>query len=113
MSRKLASIQKVVNVQPIENADAIEMIQVLGWELVAKKGSFKVGDLCVYFEIDSILPETEWSEFMRPRGFRIKTIKLRGQVSMGLALPISILKDYGNLEQVGEDYYFTKNLTII
>lgn len=89
--RKLASIQKVVKVSPIEGADNIEMIQVLGWELVAKKGEFTVGQLCVYFEVDSILPETEWSEFLRPRKFRIRTIKLRGQVSQGLAMPLNIL----------------------
>lgn len=91
MERKLASIQKVLKVQPIPDSDNIEMIQVLGWELVAKKGEFKVGDLCVYVEIDSLLPETTWSEFLRPRKFRIKTIKLRGQVSQGIAFPLSIL----------------------
>lgn len=89
--RQLASIQKVLKIEPIERADSIEKLTVLGWELVAKKGDFKEGDLCVYIEIDSIVPETAWSEFLRPRKFKVRTIKLRGQVSQGLALPLSVL----------------------
>ena len=79
MARKLASVQKIKAIAPIEGADAIEKIEVLGWELVAKKGDFKVGDLCVYVEIDSILPDRPEFEFMRPRKFRVKTIK-RGDI---------------------------------
>lgn len=91
MERKLASIQKVLDIQPIPNADAIEVLTVLGWKVVAKKGEFKVGDLVVYFEVDSILKERPEVEFLRKSNFRIKTIKLRGQVSQGLCLPLSIL----------------------
>jgi hypothetical protein len=89
--RQLASVQKIKAITPIEGADAIERIEVLGWELVAKKGEFKVGDLCVYVEIDGILPERPEFEFMRARKFRVKTIKLRGQISQGIAFPLSIL----------------------
>lgn len=91
MERKLASIQKVLDVQPIPGADAIECLTVLGWKVVSKKGEFKVGDLVVYFEIDSILKESPDVEFLRKSAFRIKTIRLRGQVSQGLCLPLSIL----------------------
>lgn len=91
MERKLASIQKVLDVQPIPGADAIECLTVLGWKVVSKKGEFKVGDLVVYFEVDSILKESPEVEFLRKSNFRIKTIKLRGQVSQGLCLPLSIL----------------------
>ena len=93
MERKLASIQKVLDVQPIPNADAIEVLTILGWKVVAKKGEFKVGDLVVYFEVDSILKESPEVEFLRKSNFRIKTIKLRGQVSQGLCLPLSILPE--------------------
>lgn len=89
--RKLASIQRVKSITPIVGADAIEKLEILGWELVAKKGEFKVGDYCVYVEIDSVLPERPEFEFMRPRKFRVKTIKLRGQISQGIAFPIEIL----------------------
>lgn len=88
--RKMASIQKVVEIQPIEGADKIERITVQGWHLVAKKGEFKVGDLCVYIEIDALLPkDIEAFAFMEKYKFRVKTIKLRGQISQGLALPFS------------------------
>lgn len=89
--RKLASIQAVNAIDPIEGADAIERVRVLGWYVVCKKGDFKVGDLAVYCEIDSVLPEKPEFEFLRARKFRIKTIKLRGQVSQGILFPITIL----------------------
>src|SRR6516164_7450355 len=96
--RKLASVQIVNAAEAIPNADAIERIRVLGWWVVVKKGEFKPGDKLVYCEIDSLLPEQPEFEFLRPNcykaavidaagtvlqapGFRIKTIKLRGQVS--------------------------------
>ena len=110
MGRKLASIQRIVGIDPIDNADAIERVQILGWACVARKGEFKVGDLCVYFEIDSMLPEQEVFEFMRPRGFRIKTIKLRGQVSQGLALPIDELNL--NINYLQEDDDVTETLGV-
>jgi len=93
VDRKLASIQKILNLEPIEKADAIEKATVLGWSLVVKKGEFKVGDACVYVEVDSILPERPEFEFLRARHFRIKTVKLRGQVSQGIAFPLSILPE--------------------
>lgn len=100
MERKLATIEKIKELHPIEGADAIERAVVRGWNLVVKKGEFKVGDFCVYCEIDSLLPEHEEFEFLRPRGFRIKTIKLRGQVSQGIAFPLSVLESVGKLQSV-------------
>lgn len=90
--RKLASIQRVKSASPIEGADAIEKLEILGWELVSKKGEIPPGNLCVYVEIDSVLPERPEFEFMRPRKFRVKTIKLRGQISQGIAFPLEIIK---------------------
>ena len=101
MERKLASIQRVREILPIEGADAIELAVVNSWKIVTKKGEFKPGDLCVYFEIDSFLPMEKDFEFLRKssykkmgdlEGFRLKTIRLRGQVSQGLCLPLSILE---------------------
>ena len=98
MERKLASIQKIVDINPIPNADAIERATVLGWNLVVKKGEFKPGDLCIYCEVDSLLPVKDEYEFLRKscfnsrlNGFRIKTVKLRGQISQGIAFPVGIL----------------------
>jgi RNA ligase (TIGR02306 family) len=106
--RKLASVQTVNAVEPIANADAIEKVRVLGWWVVVKKGEHRPGDKVVYCEIDSLLPERPEFEFLRassfrpartdpeggvtlPAGFRIKTVKLRGQVSQGICFPLSIL----------------------
>ena len=117
--RKLASIQTENTVEPIPNADAIERIRVLGWWVVAKKGEHKPGDKVVYCEIDSLLPERPEFEFLRassfkpaqidatgvtvlPAGFRIKTVKLRGQVSQGICFPLSILPP-GSQDAEGAD----------
>ena len=90
--RKLASIRKISDIQPIPNADAIEKAVVDGWEVVvAKKDNFKVGDLVIYIEIDSIVPKTEGFEFLKKKNYRIRTIKMRGQISQGLILPLSFL----------------------
>ena len=93
--RKLASIRKIAEINPIENADAIEVATVDGWKVVVKKGEFNVGDLAVYLEVDSWVP-TELAPFLtkgkQPREFngvkgeRLRTIKLRGQLSQGLLL---------------------------
>ncbi|HYH97009.1 RNA ligase family protein [Hyalangium sp.] len=92
MERKLVSIQTVENITPIEGADQIVAARVMGWNVVVKKGEFQSGDPCVFFEIDSVLPQgAPWAEFLRPHGFRVKTLKLRGVLSQGLALPVSIL----------------------
>ena len=86
--RSLASIQRITALEPIKGADRIVVARVLGWDVVVQKGLYEVGDLVVYFEIDSILPDRPWCEFMRDRKFRVKTIKLRKQISQGLCVPI-------------------------
>lgn len=92
MERKLVSIQRIDHLEPIPGADNILKARVMGWDVVVKKGEFTAGAPCVFFEIDSVLPEgQEWAEFLRPRSFRVKTARLRGALSQGLALPTSIL----------------------
>lgn len=95
--RALAHIERIAWVKPIEGADNIELIGILGWVCIAKKGEFKENDMCIYFEIDSKLPEKEWSEFMRSKHFKVKTMKLgKFQViSQGLALPLSAFNSEG------------------
>ncbi len=100
--RQLASIQKISKLEPIEGADSIVKATVLGWQLVVKKGEFNIGDLCVYCEIDSILPEKPEFDFLKPRKMRIRTIKLRGQISQGICFPLSILPSGVKIEE-GKD----------
>jgi RNA ligase (TIGR02306 family) len=109
--RKLASIQKIRKIEPIPNADRLELAHILGWKVVIRKGEFKEGDLVVYVEVDSVLPERPEFEFLRDYGFRIRTVKLRGQISQGIAFPISILpkdKEYSIGEDVTEILGITK-----
>jgi len=95
--RKLASVVKIVDIQPIVGADAIMVAKVKGWNVVVKKGEFNVGDLAVYYEIDSFLPVRPQFEFLRKssfkrmgtaEGYRLRTIKLRNVLSQGLLTPI-------------------------
>lgn len=89
--RALAYSARCGKVSPIEGADRIELMEVLGWRVIVKKGEFSEGDLCVYFEIDSKLPEAPWSEFMASKHYKVKTMKLSkfNVISQGLALPYS------------------------
>lgn len=105
--RKLASIRRIGDIQPIEGADSIVVATIDGWKVVVKKDEFKVGDLAVYLEIDSWVPH-ELAPFLSkgsvPReyngvkGERLRTIKLRGQVSQGLLLPL-ILTPHNTLKE--------------
>ena len=79
--RALVHIEKIEWVKPIEGADNIELIGVLGWVCVAKKEEFKQGDLAVYIEIDSKCPESdERFAFLAAKHYKVKTMKLEVQV---------------------------------
>jgi hypothetical protein len=100
--RKLAHIEEINSVCPIEGRDKIEQAKVLGWNLIVKKGEFKDGDKCVYVEIDSLLPSDNPDfAFLEPKKYKIKTIKIGGIISQGIVFPISILPQ-GRYE-VGDD----------
>lgn len=105
--RALAHVEIINDIQPIPNADKIVVASVLGWKVVIRKDEFQIGDKIIYIEIDSKVPETPYFEFLRDRKFKVKTIKLRGQLSQGLIAPLSIL---GRDAAIGEDV--TKELGI-
>lgn len=106
--RKLASIRKISNIEPIEGADKIELVTVDGWKVVvAKDVGHKVGDFVIYCEIDSFLPVREEFEFLRKssfkkmgdqEGFRLRSIKLKNTLSQGLILPLSVLEGEGEMK---------------
>lgn len=117
--RALAHIEKIEWVKPIEGADNIELIGVLGWRCIAKKGEFNVGDVCVYIEIDSKVPETSEFEFLRPRHFKIKTMKLNKfkdeygdpVVSQGIAIPDKLFDSLYNKEKLMHKYRIGDDVT--
>lgn len=97
--RKLATIQRIKSIEPIEGADNIELAMIKGWQVVVRKGEFEPGDFCVYFEIDSLLdinrPEFEFlassgvkTDAEGNTGHVLKTRKLRGKYSQGLVIPV-------------------------
>lgn len=97
--RKLASIQKVKEIKLIENSDHLEVLTVLGWKVVARRGDFQVGELCIYFEIDSILPPLPAFDFLKKNDYRLKTERMRGQLSQGLCWKTDILPPFVQIEE--------------
>jgi len=109
--RKLATIRQISEVAPIVGGDMIERARVDGWDVVIRRGELKPKDLCVFFEIDSFLPTTESFLFLERNGrkkmiyegkevegYRLRTCKLRGQISQGLALPLSSFPNLSTTE---------------
>lgn len=97
IERKMASVQKIAEIKPIEGADRIVAYRINGWWVVDSKDKYEVGDYVVFCEVDSWIPHElapflskgkEPREFEGVKGERLKTIKLRGQLSQGLILPI-------------------------
>ena len=110
--RKLATLREIDEILPIEGADAIEVAVVGGWKVVVKKGEFKPGMRAVYCEIDSWIPTKlapylskgkEPREFEGIKGERLRTIKLRGQLSQGLLLNLDLALPFTNSFQIGDD----------
>lgn len=102
--RALAYIVNCGRVFEIVGADNIALSEVNGWKVIIKKNEISEGDKCVFFEIDSKLPEAEWSEFLRPKHFKIKTMKLSkfNAISQGLLMPITLFPELADME-VGTD----------
>ena len=117
--RSLVTIQKVKQISVIPDSDFLELAHIMGWQCVVKKGEFQEGDLGVYYEVDSFLPQDERYEFLRNssyrenadngKGFRIRTAKMRGQLSQGLLLPLS---KFPELESSSEGEDVTEKLNV-
>jgi len=93
----LASIERITNIQPIENADKIVLDFIQGWQVIIKKDEYNVGDFCVYVPIDTMVDTSQpYFSFLadknNPQTFvRIKTIKLKGKWSQGIIIPFNVL----------------------
>lgn len=108
----LASIQKINKVSEILGADKIDCVQILGWDCVVKKGEFKLGDLCVYIEPDTIIPKKFLdSSCETDEKIRLKVIKMKGQISQGLVLPISNFLELFGFTNEGDDVADLLNIT--
>jgi RNA ligase (TIGR02306 family) len=114
--RALVTIQRVKAITAIPGSDFLEAAHIMGWTCVVKKGEFREGDLGVYFEVDSFLPIDPRYEFLRASsyrenedegqsrrpGFRIRTAKMRGQLSQGLFLPLPLFPELEGAEEGGD-----------
>lgn len=113
--RKLAAVETILDIQPIPDANDIEVATVRGWQVVVKKNEFIIGQKCIFFEVDSFIPndlapfltqkDRFPKEYMGIKGERLRTCKFRGQLSQGLVLdPHKIFShDYAHTVEVGAD----------
>lgn len=109
--RKLASIKTISDIQQIEGRDRIELAIIDGWQIIVQKGLYQIGYKAVFIEIDSVFPEKPEFEFLRPKKFRIRTMKMAGVLSQGICFPLSILpqnKEYELEEDVTDIIGITK-----
>ena len=117
--RNLVTIQRAGTISLIPDSDFLEAVRIMGWQCVVKKGEFKEGDIGVYFEVDSFLPEDPRYEFLRNtsyrdnadngKGFRIRSVRMRGQLSQGLFLPF---EKFPELEGCKEGDDVTEKLNV-
>lgn len=112
--RKLASVQIIKDVTPIFGADRIELVKILGWDVIVGKGEFSVGDKCVFFEIDSVIPATYgWASPLKRSGYRVKTLKMKGAISQGFAVPLrDIFTEDTNYNSISFDDDLTELLGV-
>lgn len=108
---KLASLETITEILPIEGADRIVLARVQGWQSVIKKDEYNVGDQVIFVPIDTVLPPAVWNEFLWDKNdptkpIRVKTVKLRGTISQGLIFPktlISAQEVWDHMDDPDED----------
>lgn len=102
---KLASIETISSLTRHPNADSLDIAKVLGWQCVVKRGAFTEGQNIVFVPIDTILPDAPWSSFLKKgdKPIRLGTVKLRGEYSQGLVLPLDVLPTGSRGWNVGAD----------
>lgn len=112
LNKNLATVQRIDSLEPIDGKDRIELAHIQGWNVIVRKGEFEEGDLCVYIEIDTILPEVPVFQFMEKHKYRVRTVTMGGIKSQGLALPLSIVHEVstelGNEMPVAEGWHREK-----
>lgn len=117
MKRALATIAKIDKIYEHPNADRLEIALVRGWQVIVLKNNYSEGERVIFFEIDSFIPTYDEFSFLEKsclrevegvKGYRIKTVRLRGELSQGLVAKLDFLDTitYGDQwinEPIGTD----------
>ena len=98
--RALAYVVTIDEIRPLEGYDRVEYARTNGWWVViSKNDGLKVGDKCVYFEIDSKVPQDdERFKFLEKRNYKIKTQKMCKVYSQGLLMPLRLFPELGDAD---------------
>jgi RNA ligase (TIGR02306 family) len=105
---KLASIEIIECLKDHPNADRLQLATILGWQVVVQKGIHKEKDKVIFIPIDTILPKCEWSNFLvdkenPDKPIRLKMVKLRGEYSAGIIVPLGMFPSFLAQEEIGAD----------
>lgn len=97
--RELVYVVLIDEIMPIEGYDRVELARVGGWHVIVQKNQFKVGDLAIYFEVDSKVPsDRECFAFLAKRKYKVKTLRMCGVISQGLLMHPSDFGWHVNLQ---------------
>lgn len=105
----LASIQVIKSVEKHTNADTLDIATVMGYKAIVRRGDWKAGDICVFIEPDSVLPQLPWSVMYRSKSSRVKAVKLRGEWSFGI---VESLANIGYTGPVTEGLDITETIGV-
>jgi len=118
MNEKLATIEKITDIQPIDGADFISSASILGYKSVIKKSDFKIGDMVIFIKPDTLVKRAEWNKFLWPKKdispdsepIRIRCCKFKKSISQGLIISINNLEQRDRIEGQGveEELFITK-----
>ena len=99
--RKLASVQKIANLDKIGEKCNEEIATVLGWKVLVHTNEFNIGEKVIFFEIDSILPSgKKWTKKIKPKNLHVKTKKNYNEIFQGLVMKLDILKKVDNFQKL-------------
>ena len=105
--KKIATVEEIAEVLEHTNADSLELVKVLGYQCVVRKGLYKPGDVIVYIQPDSVLPEQEWClEYRKYSPKRVKAVKLRNEWSEGIIVPIDLIQHI-----IGNELFISQNVS--
>lgn len=92
-STVLASAQTILSVEKHPNADSLDIVQVKGYKAIVPRDKWRAGDVCIFVEPDSVLPDAPWAQpYLKYAKSRVRAIRIRGLWSYGLVVPLTVLE---------------------
>ena len=115
--RKLASVQKITSLSPLDQKNLFQKATILGWNVIVDANKYAVGEKVIYFEADALLPaKKKWTKGFKPKNLRIKSTKQYKEVFHGAVMKLDTLNNVENfklkLEDLNEGFDLTEIMEI-